>query len=345
MSRLEFSISTREEFDGLRNVGRTGFASLWRVPPLEAYLSLKSLFGEADEVFDEEKTQWTFYLKTDDAQIEVYDYKLETWSIGVYEKNKNESRAQQLIDELEKQIVHASRRHRDLVSALRKHPAGHIIENPFALYYGTADELLRLAEQLSGDCEKAATVTMAIGYWSTPYSLCRAAFFQFIAAIEGLLNLISELYLKQDLRDVRIADRLAREQIDVKLRLIPIYCDCFPGRPLDHTTDAIRNFNLLVAARNDFIHANVTKSMKKPIIYHENLTFLLPVEKSQNPNVPGSISHLGISELRRIRAVVDDLVKYLIASMNPRDRKVFGSVLRDDFINVKYEDGIPVIQR
>ena len=102
--------------------------------------SLKSLFGEAAEGFDDgDKTQRTFYLKAEDAQIQVYDYKLETWSICVYEKNKDNPRAEELITELEKLIVRASQKHKNQISKLRKHPVGHVIET---LLHCTTEPLL-----------------------------------------------------------------------------------------------------------------------------------------------------------------------------------------------------------
>ncbi len=51
----------------------------------------------------------------------------------------------------------------------------------------------------------------------------------------GFPKLIYDLYLRAELRDDRIVDRLSREQIDVKLRLAPVYCECFSGTPIDHT--------------------------------------------------------------------------------------------------------------
>jgi hypothetical protein len=157
-----------------------------------------------------------------------------------------------------------------LHAAQRWYPAdaGHVIENPFALHYQTAEELIAIAEKLRterGDAPGSAPMV------DSQYTLCRAAFFQLVAAIEGLLNLVYEIYLKVELRDDRVADRLIREQIDVKLRLAPVYCDCFAGQPFDHTTQAFRNFHRLVNARNDFIHANVTRAMKTSVVNYDGI--------------------------------------------------------------------------
>jgi hypothetical protein len=264
------------------------------------------------------------------------------WSIHVYEQNKDEARAKRLIKELERQIIQASAKNRALLSNLLRNPAGHVIENPFALYYRTALELLEIAEEHCkdpGNLPSAATKLRD----STRYTLCRAAFFQLIAAVEGWLNLLYEIYLKAELRDQRIVERLGREQIDLKLRLAPIYCDCFAGRPIDHTTEAFRNFNRLVNARNDFIHANVTTSMKTPVISHDDMTFIASTEIPENNIVPSLMSDLAVEDVQKIKAAVDDILAQILSSMKPRDRRDFESVMHLEFINVEYQDGVPVI--
>jgi hypothetical protein len=342
MSNVEFSVATAEEHRFNTN-DRTASARPLSISPLEAYLGLKSLFGKPNrEHLDPTSQQWVFLLKTAGAQIEVNDWKLEMWSIHVYEHNKDEARAKHLIGELERQIIQASSKNRSLLSSLLENPAGHIIENPFALYYQTALELLEIAEghrKEPGNPPNAATKQTD----SARLTLCRAAFFQFIAAVEGWLNLLYEIYLKADLRDHRIVDRLAREQIDIKLRLAPIYCDCFAGRTIDHKTEAFRNFNRLVNARNDFIHANITRSMKTPVVSHDDITFVATTETPENGIVPGLMSDLGLEDLLKIKILVDDILAQILASMKPRDRRELESVMHKDFINVEYEDGVPVI--
>ena len=344
-SQVKFEPSTCDEFNSVRpNTMRTGMGVYGNLHPLEAYLALKSLFNNPDyDNLDEDKQQWVFFLKADNAHIEVYDWKRSSWYIGVYTSNEDHAYADSLIKALSEQVNSAARAHRGLVTSLRVNPAGYVLENPFALYYETADELIRIAEQLYVPWSPRAEPPL-VGDLGTPSTLCRSAFVQLIAAVEGLLNLLSELYLRPDLREPRIMDRIAREQIDIKLRLLPIYCDCFTGKPLDREHAAIKAFGRIVNTRNDLIHANLTKGMKTPVVVHDRCTFYLPIEQPRQPFAVNSISDLGIDELKAIKTVIDELIAYLVASMNPRDRKVFGSVMHDEFIHVEYVDGVPVIQ-
>ena len=86
----------------------------------------------------------------------------------------------------------------------------------FFLYYATAEALESMAGHRSVEGGQAGG----------PY-LCRASFLLFIAAFEGFLNLLYELYLRPDLKDSRILGRLSREQIDLKILMAPVYCTCF----------------------------------------------------------------------------------------------------------------------
>jgi hypothetical protein len=343
MSKVKFSVATPEEHE-VAAKERTGFARPSCLSPLEAYLGLKALFGEPDrEHIDETAQQWVFLIKTEDAQIMVNDWKLESWSIHVYDQHNDLGRSEELIKELEKQITHALAKHRSLLSDLLKRPAGHVIENPFALYYETAQGLIKIAEKLHTKHVTPSSTVPGLGDWSTHYTICRAAVFNLIAAIEGFLNLMYEIYLKAELRDDRIVQRLAREQIDVKLRLAPIYCDCFTGKPIDHATEAFRNFNRLVNTRNDFIHANVTKSMKTPVVSYDDMTFVMSPEDLRDNTIPSLMGDIEIEDAKKIKAIVDAIVAQVLSNMKPRDRKEFESVMFEQSINVEYHDGVPVI--
>ena len=69
MSKVHFSVATAEERQAVNNQ-RTGFSNSSNLSPLEAYLGLKSLFGEPSrEDIDEDKVQWIFFLKVDRARL------------------------------------------------------------------------------------------------------------------------------------------------------------------------------------------------------------------------------------------------------------------------------------
>jgi hypothetical protein len=213
------------------------------------------------------------------------------WSIAVYEQNHDPAKAEHLAQELERQILDASRRQNSLIEELLKAPVGYAIQNPFALYFRTAEELIGVAEIAAG---REALSTPAI---------CQAAFFQLLFAAEGFLNLIYELHLKPALRDNRIAGRLGRDPISVKLRLAPIYCDGFAGKPLDHRTKAFPNFQRLFKIRNNFVHANVTKDMKHPVVEYDEVELIRWRDESLD-DLTSPARDLGVDDVKRVRIMI-----------------------------------------
>ena len=344
---ITFCPADVKDFEGRMGPDRTHLETPAELSPLEVYVSLKSLYGEANREFiDEDKQQWVFLLKTEDAVVEIYDWKLDSWSIGVYEYNKDTKRAESIAKDLVTLLKRAITKQRAHIQSIARQVSGQIIENPFTLYYDTASELLELAQKFNQDIQTGPNMAGALADFNKGFTLCRSAFFQFVASIEGLLNLIYDLYLKLELREDRIVDRLSREQIDVKLRLAPVYCECFAGTAIDHTTNAFKNFHTLANLRNDFIHANLTKSMRTPVVRYEGAMYLIRASiNTSDGSIPASLSSFGIEDLTRVKSAVDDIAAQLLASMKPRFRREFGAVMNDDHINVVYEDGIPIIVR
>ena len=322
------------------------------ISPLSAYLILKELFGEPNGSFDETKSQWAYYLRVPGAYLDIYDYKLETWSIGVYEissvdtfalNNDNAQKLQNQFTELMSNIDEekAEKIGNEFLNLLRKHlPKSaakikkaeseanrFVLQNPFTLYYQSAVSLLE---------EVPDTVIDASDYY-------RSAFFLFIASFEGLLNLIYELYLKADLRDERIYERLSREQIDIKVRLAPLYCDCFSDKPLNHNSDVFKRFHSIVNLRNDFVHANFTKPMKRAIVVEDGYTFIVEQSSRDKNNLPRSIDALTEEDLDLIKDSINQMIDLLAEGMKPRFRREFRKILEEDYIQITVEDGEMIV--
>ena len=202
------------------------------------------------------------------------------------------------------------------------------LQNPFALYYNSAEVLLGKAEESDNN--------------SSDY--CRSAFFLFIAAFEGLLNLIYELYAKPNLRDERIYDRLAREQIDIKVRLAPLYCSCFTNTPVDHHSEVFKRFHSIVNLRNDFIHANFTKPMKTPIVVEDSITFMVEQDTRDKNGLPKSIMDLIPPDIQTIKDSIDQMTGLLIEAMQPRFRHEFKRILHEDYVQVLIDEGEIIVE-
>ena len=341
---ITFTVATPDDFDSAAGGARTFLENPADISALEAYLVLKKEYGAPDrDYLDKQKHQWIFLLKTEDALVEVYDWKQVSWSIAVYELSDDEARAEKIAKALFQKIRNGCGKVKSEMKAILKQDIGQVIENPFCLYYNTATGLLELAKKLSISNVHKEPAIAEIANWDTEETLCRAACFQFVSSVEGLLNLIYDIYLRQELREDRIVDRLGREQIDVKIRLAPVYCECFGSRPIDHSTDEFKKFHSLANLRNDFIHANLTKSMRTQVVEHEGSIYLNYANFKDILSVP--FSSYGLEQIEEVKCIVDGMVAQIVGAMTPRFRKEFGEVLREPHIEVVFEDGIPILVR
>ncbi len=153
------------------------------------------------------------------------------------------------------------------------------------------------------------------------------------------MNLLYELYLNPALRDDRIADRLGREQIDVKIRLAPIYCECFAQQTFDHTTEEFKKFHTLANLRNDFIHANLTPPMKRPMVQQDNFIFVVDSDARDKYGLPVSASDLSPADIAAVQATIDGIVDQVLASMRPRYRHEFTAVTENLFSQITTDEG------
>lgn len=327
----------------------------WDIPPLSAYYALRDLFGPPNyDDFDDTKSQWAYYLQVPGARLEIYDWKLESWSIAVHtdtseaiskeltylhdtgasgadygrrmmELHSHDNDAQ--AENIGKAFLELLRKHAmkfsGKIDEAAKGAKRFVLQNPFALYYSSANSLLDKARK---NDNKSA-------------DYCRAVFFLFVAAFEGLLNLVYELYAKSELRDERIYERLARDQIDIKVRLAPLYCTCFSNEPIDYRSDIFKRFHSIANLRNDFIHANVTKPMKTPIVIEDGHTFMVEPSIRDKDGLPKSIAILDTNDIQVVKDSVDQMVALLVEAMQPRFRHEFKAILGEDYVPVLIEDG------
>jgi hypothetical protein len=341
---ITFTVASTNDFDRAPGRPRTLLEKPADISALEAYLVLKKEFGEPERNYlDEQKQQWVFLLKTENALVEVYDWKQDSWSITVYELSDDKARAEKIVRALLQQIRNARAKVKSELNEILKQNFGQVIENPFYLYYNTATELLALAKKLSISNAHDEPAVAQIATYDTEETLCRAAYFQLVASVDGLLNLIYDLYLRYELRDDRIVDRLVREQIDVRIRLAPVYCECFESRPIDHSTEEFKKFHSLANLRNDFIHANLTKSMRTQVVEHEGAIYLNCASSKDVSSVP--FSRYGLEEIKDVKSIVDGMVAQIVGAMTPRFRKEFSEILYEPHIQVEFEDGIPMLVR
>jgi hypothetical protein len=316
---------TRDRFGDFS--ARALLLRIYDVSPYVFYLILKDWFGPPTYSEQSWRSQWDYLLFTPHLALNVYEWKMDSVSVAVYARveisdEEIQWEAKEFIELIRKQ----TRKYVAKVSSARSRAAGLMIRNPFQMYFNTAEELIKLSqEEALNTLEK----------WGTPEKLYRAAFFLYEAALEGLLNLIYEIYLDPLLRNEQISSRLQREQIDIKLRLAPLYCTCFKPGLIDDKTEEFRKFKAIVELRNKFIHANITEPMKSPIIVEDGLEFWIWDPKFGKYDLPGSAEQLTIDHLEFVRQAIWNMADTIINMMKAQYGRIFAQIITHEILRVE----------
>lgn len=339
MNKTDIQIISYEEFE-IVAYDRVTFLQSNDLSPYLVFLVLKEWFGLPIVEQDEPKIQWHFYLFTPNLALDVHDWKLDSLSIDVYKKDPDFNEVDEEIAKFVKMLKKQTDRQMAKTNSAISKAKSFLYKNPFALYFTNAENLLSNASEWSSIETKTSSKLYQL---ASSGDLYRAAFFLYVASFEGLLNLIYEIYLNQDLRDERIFTHLKRSQIDVKLRLAPVYCTCFKQQVINANTEEFRRFQFIVDLRNDFVHANITKPMKDLIIEDEGFRFFIDSAQVNKYNLPRDATRLDFSHLEFVRETILDMTQLVLDSMQPRYKREFTAVIYNDRIMVDIEEGELII--
>lgn len=302
------------------------------VQPYVIYLALKEWFGEpADKEPLEERGQWFFYVFSPHLALEIYDWKRQRVSIGVYERveistEDLQAEAKDFVEFLKKQ----AQKHINKSKSARPRTNAFFLFNPFPLYFRNAETLFE--QVLAHPPSEIEELTGKYG------EIYLAAFFTYVAAFESLVNLIYEIYLKPALRENSIYEHLSRERILNKVRMAPIYCACFRIDAFDVETDNFKNLDAIFKLRNRFIHANITPSLKIPIIEEDELEFWVSDRLYDDYNLPYFPDRLRQPHLEFVRDTITNIIDDIISVMKPRHKKTFTRALDSEFVFLVKKD-------
>ncbi|SDX41347.1 hypothetical protein [Hymenobacter psychrophilus] len=324
-SESEPNFERRLDKDG--NLEGDFFIAIEETSSYIVFCLLYDLFGSPKyKPLDAERIQWTFEIIFDNFIFLISDWESSTWMANCSTRQgadvSNAKKAtNDLINLINKQVVKYKKDEEENLKLKKER----FIENPFKLY-----------AEIDNIQEKNDTLSLIS-------TLCKASFSSFMSSFEGLLNLLYEIYLNKALRESRINDRLSREQIDIKFRLAPFYCDGFKVKTLDSSNESFKNLLKLVNLRNDFIHANITESMQHAIVRKNEFSFIL--NKKYNGDLPKNISQLTIQNIELVNKYIDSSISFLIENMETRTAREFNIIIRQQHIQVEEVDGviIPIV--
>ena len=314
------------------------------------YEALKQMFGEADLLNDpyfyeagfdlaEEISGFAYVLASDDMCIYVVSYDsrspIPLFQLSVVgPKNNLDTKLKMVKGELETK----SRSAQDKVK-----PPEMLTEfsNPFHFYFSQARAMLSVIQsmQQSSALEHGSSQSKTNSLGVSPVG----AFFLFIASLEGLINLIYELYLDPSFRnDGRIHDVLKKSPIDIKIRLAPAYCTCFREKAIVFNED-FKRFKVLTELRHDLIHANLTKAMVTPHFILSGITFKIPSLRKRHYGMPDTPGEINATHLQFVCDTIEGMVNLILRSMKVRYEQELSRVIHQDNFVARFVDGEYVI--
>ena len=321
------------------------------VSPYIVYSLLKEYFGEPNCYdVDEEKQQWEWTFKYKEFYISIYDWRLLSTSIAIHSLNENKSRGEKLAEVIHSLLKKEGLQKKNKIKTLIKNSKHKVLENPFITYYSTAKNLLDVASFIDKIVttnvsqifkEEQGKIVNSTGLnfelWHKQNDLYRSSFLMFLSSFEGFLNIMYELYLKPELRVGRIYERIAREQIDIKLRIAPIYCDGLKAKIINNEDERFKAFLRLVNLRNDYVHANLIKSLERYVVEEDDYTFI--VENEEFTDIPSNINKIELKHVELVKTIIDNVIELVFESMKPNTKREFKKLIYSQEIEMIEEDG------
>jgi hypothetical protein len=296
------------------------------------YLSLKERFGvpNGTGIRNIEHVQWAYILKYGENIFNVHEFQRDTCFVEVYSQTLNEDEATKLGNDFKSLLEQEKPRWKLQIREVAASANRFVVVNP----YRVCDQSARFFEQRANETN---------GTESSHHR--RAAFFLLFSALEGLLNLLYELYLKPELRDDEIARSIARFPLEQKIRLAPLYCTCFTGTTISKSEEALQRFFAIREIRNDAIHGNLKRKMFLPVIEIDGYRFVVPIGRDNKYNLQFFGDYVYPDTLEFLKETVTDLKEMLIQRMRPNDRHHFERALLQKEIEIQYEGGEAVFLR
>ena len=292
--------------------------------PYSIYTTLKAQFGISNAALSK-NSQWSYEFEAPTAFLRINDWKLYGCTLIIYPDDQLASTAQAIYDGL-KSIFNQARNKQD--SAIKKTSEASslmMLQNPYRVYMDTGAELLALAKDQPSSHQGN--------------TLCRSAFFQFLSAFEGLLNIIYDLYLKPAIRQTKDTRETAiKAPIDTKIAMAPIYCICFNSDHIPIDPAIYAQYKAVRALRNNFVHANLVEAMRTRIVKLDGMTFLLEPTKTKDYDLPLVVSNLSVGHLDFTKETIEAMKDEIVKAMHPTYRQDFAKALERDAIIVERID-------
>lgn len=142
----------------------------------------------------------------------------------------------------------------------------------------------------------------------------------FFMALEGFINLVFHAFLKKRFRDKEFrADQ--RFDLEQKLRLMSVLCEGF-NENRELPTSVLSGLKKLKNYRNSLFHSKVEDSLKSLCFVEGGFVYTYDMDEYKDHFLPAHKIKLNVSDANEVNKLVDDIVNYILESMNQATRNI-----------------------
>lgn|GEM_PF-5565752 len=295
------------------------------------FKTMHETFGPPNS-YPEEKSTWQWIIFTPVALLTVYDYK-GSWSIGYTGINIEPSKEvlaeasafrDALIGKASK--VHISKKQ------IKKSKVGSATLNPYALHRLTTEDLMEQAKQIVDEIKNLQKekdihkFIEAMNKGRIVASLYRAAFMTTFMSLEGFLNLVYTLFLKDRYRNDIYEKRLRNEMLAVKILEMDTYCHSFERSPLAKQDELFAAIQHFINVRNLFLHANISDAMEAHLVKQDRYFIVTRSDSREKFGIASDMRNLTNAHVIRAGKLVQKLIVEVLHAMDEEVRFPFAIV-------------------
>lgn len=319
--------------------------------PMLVYRLLKSMYGYPDVVgafldYKDPKNcklmpvDWSYAFRLDDNIIaEIRSCFLSTkhiirfWTNELPEENPNQ-RGKESIPKFGQDLFKAVSNNLHFFSEKEELGKGNnkiqpFFENSFAVKYKSAGHFLDLAEQLDTRPQQHTLQWNENPEVKTVGSMYMASVLFYIIALETLLNLIYEIFLREEYRAYPYPRITNKADLEIRLSTIHLFCSCFEQQAVSPKSELWEHIKLLRDFRNDIVHGNITGEHSVHCLVEDGIPFYYsPVmdfrgmaeENKADGSLPRKISSIDKGTTMHVKEIVDELISNLLNAMDKASR-------------------------
>ncbi len=257
-------------------------------------------------------------IHTNAGLLTVYNYK-GGWSIGYkYVKPTKELMAE--ATNFRDALLEEARKVKISRKQIKKGKIGGTIFTPYSIYKNTTRDLMSQAEKIINEINKLEKIMENIGELTnknyTVASLFRAAFMTSFLSLEGFVNLIYFLFIKDRYRHDIYERRLDREMLPIKILEMDTYCHSFKHAPLTQKDELFSAIQYFMNIRNQFLHANICEPLQTHMVIQDKYILAVKGTSEEKFGLTTDIRNITNIHILRAEKLVEKYVIKTLQSMN-----------------------------